>query len=107
MMCYICDICRTAFDRPLLRHESELIDGFRRRDTEALCPVCLSPRFSKAVGCPVCGEPMTERERICRRCRASLLERVNAFAGELLPAELDQFDDWMEDGGITTRSTWR
>ena len=50
---------------------------------------------------------MTERERICRRCRASLLERVNAFAGELLPAELDQFDDWMEDGGITTRSTWR
>ena len=64
-------------------------------------------RFSPAVGCPVCGEPMTERERICRRCRASLLERVNAFAGELLPAELDQFDAWMEDGGITTRSTWR
>lgn len=48
---YICEICGTRFDEPLIREWKEpRPDGFREKFRQVLCPVCGEPHFHEEDG---------------------------------------------------------
>ena len=105
-MSYLCDICGTVFDAPAVRVYRERIDGWTRRDTERVCPVCGNEYYTPADEC-VCGAPIHQGDRLCLRCRSGLLARVQAFSDDLTAREAEQFDDWMDGSGIRDWRDWK
>ena len=56
---YLCEICATAFDAPIIRRTPNTDGEHTWCEADALCPVCGSEnRFHRAVRCPKCGEWM-------------------------------------------------
>lgn len=106
MISYLCETCGAAFDAPLVRVSAEQIDGHRREDREALCPICCTPYFEEADACPKCGGPKRRADRLCRLCRRILKARVIDFADGLTAEEEAQLDDWLDGDTITNRRNW-
>lgn len=103
---FICGICETPFDEPLIHKETTVEEGRLRADVEALCPICASPDFTEAGLCPKCKSWKPKQDRLCGACRADLLRRFTAFADKLTAEEEEQLDDWMDGESVTNRRNW-
>lgn len=104
---YLCEICATAFDAPIIRRTPNTDGEHTWYEADALCPVCGSEnRFRHAVRCPKCGEWMRKGAVLCPACRADLRERFAAFVDELTPAEQIQLDNWLDGDTIERRALW-
>lgn len=104
---YLCELCRTPFDRPLTITERAVEDGHIRTDVETLCPVCGHAHYAPAEECPVCKGWKFQHEHLCASCRSDLLRRVIDFADGLTAEEEEQLDDWMDGDTITNRRKWK
>ena len=107
-----CTICGSYFDQPVIHTytDKQVDDAYVA--IEELCPVCGrgSQYFEPAKACPVCHRYMPDNcsgTIICADCRASLLRRLNTFAGELREEEEDQLDEWLDGRSIKERSEFR
>lgn len=105
-MSYICDVCNTAFDEPLIVKRNVNLNGWFESTEEALCPICNNPYISKAEPC-ACGGLRRAHALMCRSCREDLAKRVNDFFDGLTAEEEQQFDDWMDGDTITNRKAWK
>lgn len=104
---YICNDCQKVFLAPDEEHTSFSHAFGIQRETSYLCPRCGSADFDEATCCPSCSGDMRASDVICRDCRNDLLIRLDMFFSRLSPAELDQFDEWMDGNSILDRKNWR
>jgi len=104
---YLCEVCDTAFDEPVIYHGIDRMREITRPYTEELCPICGEPYFTKAERCR-CGMGYRRKwESLCKPCRLVLLSRVNDFFDTLGVEEAEQFDSWMEADSISNRRNWQ
>lgn len=104
-MKYLCDICNTSFEEPLVIERPERLGEWFSTDRQELCPICAQPHFSEVDEC-ACGGVRRLHEIMCRDCRRALLKRVADFFDTMTSEEEAQFDDWMDGDSITERNRW-
>lgn len=105
---YLCEVCGTAFDRPLIQSERNGDGESSWEERFALCPICGSHDFQTAESCPMpnCNHFKKIHEILCSSCRKDLLRRFTDFADHLTAEEEQQLDDWLDGDTITNRRNW-
>lgn len=103
---YICDICTTVFDGPIIRMERNTDGDHAWTEKEQLCPICgTADHFEPANRCQ-CGEYKRATEYLCAACRKAMRQRFAVFAAELTADETKEFDEWAESGEISEWRNW-
>ena len=106
-MSYICEICGTPFDRPILRDRWIVVDGQAiHNGTDACCPICGEGWLAEADECPKCGEMKPADDILCAACRKDLLRRFTDFADHLTAEEEQQLDAWLDGERVEDRGGW-
>lgn len=103
---YICEICTTAFDTPVLLQTRNTDGEHIWSEPERICPICATAeRFHPAERCQ-CGEWKSKEDTLCPACRTALLRRFSAFADQLTSDEEAQLDNWLDGDTIENRGNW-
>lgn len=103
---YICEICSTAFDEPVIRRTPNGDGEHTWFDVDGVCPICgTENRYMTAKRCSSCGKwvPLTAVD-LCKGCRSGVKDRFSAFLGELTPAETQYLDGLLDGTSVTD---WR
>lgn len=95
---YICLTCNNAFREPLSRVDDSPEYG---RSVTRYCPFCgEEDLFADANDCPKCGEIKYAHNKLCTNCSTRLLSKFRKFRDNLIQAEIDLLDDWLDGESI-------
>ena len=103
---YICEICNTVFDAPILIQTRNTDGEHIWNERSHICPICATAGcFNPAEPCQ-CGQWKPKGDILCASCRADLAQRFAAFADELTSDEEEQLDAWLDGDTIENRRNW-